>query len=219
MPGSRGDNAERGERLFEQAMALLAGRHGLDRVVHLLTEAAALGHPAAANQLGAMYQHGDVVAKDLKRAAALYAQAASADLALGQFNLGFLFHHGLGLDQDLVTAREWYQAAADQGEPTAQLNLGVMYARGEGGFKDRTRAHELWEAAAWAGEAMAAYNLGVAHAGGHDVGIDFGQAYYWFTIAGRLGHMDSTAALSRIIPVMTDEERAYARERLAATDT
>ncbi len=216
--GAAGAVSPEAEELCRRAMAYFAGMGAPQdkvRAALLFEQAAGLGHPVAANHLGAMLQYGDGVSEDPARAAQLYQEAADAGLAVAQFNLGFLYHHGIGVPIDLPLARSWYERAGRHGEPTALSNLGILLARGEGGPKDPIRAQALWALAAEWGEANAAFNLGIALAGGHDVEVDFGEAYYWFTISGRLGHPAAQAQLDKIRPVMTDAEWNHARQRLS----
>lgn len=208
-------NEAMSERITRQAMkALRAGRKA-DAVV--LLEQAAADDPVAANQLGAMFEHGEHVAQDDARARELYRHAADKGFALAQFNLGFLLHMGRGGDADRERARHWYGKAADQGEPTALLNLGILLARGEGGPRDVAAGYALWERAAQAGEPMAAFNLGMVHAGGHDVPVDFVKALAWFRRAYTMGHPQAVAECAKVRGVMTAEEIAAA-DALASHD-
>ncbi|MEO1305420.1 MAG: hypothetical protein AAFV37_10615, partial [Pseudomonadota bacterium] len=66
---------------FETAHRLMRQSNGgdnLERAAHLMKEAADLGHAGAANNYGAMVQHGRGVEPDLAEARTYYAQAAKS---------------------------------------------------------------------------------------------------------------------------------------------
>lgn len=207
----RPEDAARAEQLTVQAMEALRDAR-MEKALPLLEEAARLHHPVAANQLGALFEHGHGVGKDEVRARNFYGIAADQGLALAQFNLAFLLHMGRGGEQDLTAARNLYRKAAEKGDATALLNLGILTARGEGGPKDATAGYALWERAAAKGEAMAAFNLGMVHAGGHDVPVNFVRGCYWFETAFRLGHPQAGMEVQKLRRVMGEEEIAAVAE-------
>lgn len=69
------------------------------------------------------YEHGEGVARDASRAAALYCEAARLGDAQAQFNLGWMLANGRGMPRDDRLAAFFFHAAAEQGMPHAQTML------------------------------------------------------------------------------------------------
>jgi TPR repeat protein len=98
--------------------------------------------------LGAAYEKGEDVPKDLARAAALYQRGCDGKDALGDgedalgcFNLGLLYAQGAGVPKDVARAAALYKQGCDRGYALGCFNLGVMYQEGVGVFnKDATLA-------------------------------------------------------------------------------
>ncbi len=111
------------------------------------------------NNLGHMYQTGQGVTKDLKKAAEWYQKAADQGYAVAQSNLGLMYLDGQGVIKDLKKAAEWIQKAANQGNVNAQCSLGFMYKKGEGVPKDLKQAAEWFQKAADQGDVEAQSNL------------------------------------------------------------
>ena len=198
-----------------EGMRCLAGigvPHDAVRAAELFERAALAGHGVAANQWGAMLEHGAPgapgVPQDVAKAREAYRIGAESNLAIAQFNLGFLLHMGRGGSEDLAGARKMYAAAAAaQDEPTACLNLGILMARGQGGPRDVAEGYRWMERAAELGEAAAAFNLGMIHAGGHDVAVDFVAGMRWFDRARALDHPQAGAEMRKLLAVMSESER------------
>ena len=95
-------------------------------------EAAQRGYAPAQNGLGsAYYAGGQGVAKNLTKAAELFAQAAAGGNSDGKYNLGLLTREGLGGENRSVrrTLRLFGEAAAGA-NPYAAVGLAQAYARG-----------------------------------------------------------------------------------------
>jgi TPR repeat protein len=104
-----------------------------------------------------MYQSGDGVSRNYRKAVKCFLEAAELGDALGQYNLeaaiqghdkaqyslGVLCEKGMGIPQDHKEAAKWKLKAAEQGEPRAQNHYGVKYARGEGVPRDYPLAY-MW---------------------------------------------------------------------------
>src|SRR5207249_3651549 len=106
------------------------------KAAELYQKSADQGDATAQCNLGALYEYGDGVPKDLTKAAELYHQAAVQGDAAAQCNLGFLYANGSGVAKNLTMAAELYHQAADQGLARAQNNLGNLYKKGNGVAKD-----------------------------------------------------------------------------------
>ena len=71
-------------------------------------------------------EHGEGVARDPARAAALYCQASLLGDAVSQFNLGWMYAHGRGVERNDAWAAFFFQAAADHGVEQAVRMLEVV---------------------------------------------------------------------------------------------
>lgn len=79
--------------------------------------------------LGAAYELGIGLNRDIERAASFYKKSASQGYAGAQTNLGVLYGTGDGVDYNRKTAIHWLKRASDQGDTIAQENLEVLNAR------------------------------------------------------------------------------------------
>ncbi len=103
--------------------------------------------------LGAAYDHGMGVARDVERALRWYRRSAAQGLVEAQFSLAHLLVSSGG---DPAEAARWMRAAAEQGYADAQYLYGVMLAEGMGLAVDEARARRWWSRAAAQGHAEAA---------------------------------------------------------------
>ncbi len=69
------------------------------------------------------YEHGEGVARDLRRAVELYCQAAFAGDAEAQFNLGWIYANGRGMVRDDALAAYFFDLAAKQDHQHAKRML------------------------------------------------------------------------------------------------
>ena len=72
------------------------------------------------------YEHGEGVARDALRAAALYCNSARLGDMVAQYNLGWMYAHGRGVVRDDATAAFFFHAAAEQGLEVAVRMLQVV---------------------------------------------------------------------------------------------
>jgi hypothetical protein len=119
--------------------------------------------------LGIMYEDGDGVPQDSRRAAELYQQACNGGYEAfncesiieaerleqacdggnmeGCYNLGWMYRAGFSVRQSDTRAAELYQQACDGGEMEGCFFLGLMYLNGDGVRQSDTRAAELYQQA------------------------------------------------------------------------
>ena len=81
---------------------------------------------ASLRQEAIAYEHGEGVARDPLRAAALYCASARLGDMLAQYNLGWMYAHGRGVVRDDGAAAFFFQAAAEQGLGVAVRMLQVV---------------------------------------------------------------------------------------------
>jgi len=72
------------------------------------------------------HEHGEGVARDPARAAALYCSAAKLGDAVSQYNLGWMYANGRGIDRNDAWAAYFFKAASAQGIVQAGRMLGAV---------------------------------------------------------------------------------------------
>ena len=114
-----------------------------------ILDAAEQGDTHAQFLLGAMYNSGRNVSKDVKKAAQWFEKAAKKGHKDAQYHLGVMYDKGRGVSKkDMKEAVKWYRAAAKQGSVDAQLTLSVLYRSGRGVPKNINEAKKWYDAAA-----------------------------------------------------------------------
>jgi TPR repeat protein len=148
-----------------------------------LRQQAEKGDAIAQFILGADYELGFKVTRDLAQAAAWYRRAAEQGFAKAQYALGNLYGKGRGVARDEAEAARWHRRAAEQGLAKAQYALGNRYAKGHGVGQDETEAARWYRQAAEQGNADAQYALGELYEQGHGVAQDAAEAMAWYSKA------------------------------------
>jgi len=87
---------------------------------------------------------------------------------------------------DYATAIPWYREKAEEGDATAQRRLAEMLQRA-GALKQDIEAVGWFTKSAEQGDAAAQNSLANAYAKGVGVGVNYGEAYMWFTLAAERG--------------------------------
>ena len=157
------------------------------RAYAILSPLAADGNPEAQKMLGIMYDYGQGVKKDSRKALDWYIKAASQGQPAVQYQIGAKYFRGDGTKQDYAEAAKWWEMAAAGGQVDAQFNLGLMYFRGLALKQDDAKAAELFRAAAEQGHAHAQYSLAVMYAFGRGVPKNYQTALEWFSKAAEQG--------------------------------
>lgn len=153
--------------------------------------AAQHGDARAQNGLGALYENGWGVSKDMKAATEWYSRAAAQGSAMAQCNIGSMYESGRSVAKDLAEAVRWYRMAADQGLGRAQKYLGYFYATGQGVPEDQKEAVRWYRLAADQGDAEAQYRLGLQFHQGKGVPKDITEARRWYQLAANQGNGDA----------------------------
>ena len=128
------------------AFAVLAGfqpRTTKAQDIDQLRKTAEQGDSCAQSILGLMYDKGEGVPEDDRKAVKWFRLAAEQGHAEAQFNLGLMYDKGEGVPESDLEAGKWFRLAAEQGHAEAQFNLGYMYANGEGVGRDYVKAY-IW---------------------------------------------------------------------------
>lgn len=117
-----------------------------------LQQGAAAGNAYDQLNLGAAYDNGIGVERDIDKALQWYQKAAEQGLAEAQFNLAHLM---VTEEISAVAAAEWMRKAADQGMTDAEYLMGIIYAEGIGLDVDHSQARLWLQKAAAKGHAEA----------------------------------------------------------------
>lgn len=103
------------------------GRFDPEKAVEFLERAAAAGSPEAQYELARIFEQGQIVERNPKRALELYQAAADQDFADAVNDLGYLHYNGeLGLSPDPQQALRLFERAADLRQPEAQFNFAAL---------------------------------------------------------------------------------------------
>jgi TPR repeat protein len=184
-----------------------------------LEQRASAGDAEARYHLGMLYNNGIVVAKDPRRAFALFRESAAAGDPLGHYKLGCYYAGQFGSDvvaPDEGLALRHKLVAAEAGYRLAQLDVANFYAGG----KYYALALPWYEAAARQGDAQALYNLSVFARDGLGTARSPARAWAFFRLAhlAARGEVSPGAqkSLDSMWQAMTAAQRAGA-QRIAAT--
>ena len=152
-------------------------------------KAAELGHLAAINSIGIMFENGEGVEADVGKAIEYYQSAIDAGLPVAYANLGLIYLKGKNGPVDNAKGRELFEQGLALGDVIVSgSNLAWMLSRGLGGPEALPRAIDLFTAAAELGEPFAMVELAVAYVEGRGVKPDDGLAAYWFAKGAALGN-------------------------------
>ena len=169
-----------------------------ETALEALNFAAEKGHPAALWKLGRMYQTGDLVDEDNKRAMELFAKVANeyADenprgpdapfVANAFVKLGRYYQSGIPgeVDADPGRARRYFAYAASYfGDPDAQYSLASMLLAGQGGEKEARQAARWFKLAALKGHVGAQAEFGAMLYQGVGVEPRPVEGLMWLSIA------------------------------------
>lgn len=125
--------------------AELAAAKDVRQALTFYQRACEANEAVACAELGARYEAGDGVARDLRRATNSYfTRACAGGLGPACTRAGALFERAPGLI-DLPRAAGLYERGCALGHAEACFNLGVMYAEGRGRDKDLAKALSLYQ--------------------------------------------------------------------------
>ena len=142
------DDSIKAERVTEsepEELSLIVGAQQED-IDELRTRAEA-GDAEAQNDLGVIYDNGNVLPQNLVQAAAWYRKAAEQGDSRAQANLGFMYATGRGVPRNDVEAVAWYRKGAAQGHRVSKSFLDRMYEGRRGVSEDDAEFIEWLSAA------------------------------------------------------------------------
>ncbi len=157
------------------------------------------GNSKAMNMVGLLYDRGQGVPINSKKALEWFRRSADAENAEGMYNLGRLLEQGRGTPRHVDSAAVWFRKAADLGQPDAQYNLGRLYERGEGVVRNDKHAAGWYSLAATADNVEAQARLGHLYHIGKGVPVNLERAtllLYGATMRGHTIARDELFALA-----------------------
>lgn len=163
-----------------------------DSGIHWLREAAYRRDPQGMTTLGAAYQYGDGVKRNLGRAREWYHKAADEKhWADAMRRLGTLYRD----EQDHATALTWFQNAVKAGSLDARIDAGELYERGQGIPQDLQAALCLYRTAAEAGSPRGMLVMGRVFQNGSGPPRNDDSAAVWYRKAANAGSAEGMHAL------------------------
>jgi len=151
------DNAREAVTNLKAYAEYKAGRY--DVAKQIWEGLAAKGNSTALINLANLFQQGQGVTEDQKRALEYVAKAAELGDARAQFEIGMAYEKGDVLGRDIDKAASWLKKAAEQEFADGQFAYGVMLATSRGKGLDRATPQERAEALEWLKKAKANGNL------------------------------------------------------------
>lgn len=165
-----------------------------------LRQAVRFGDAHAMYILGQMYEYGEGVKKDYKKAKSYYGKAAVRGHVNAMYELGHIHDsccwHGIRKRRDFEKAEYWYKRAANKGSIEAKYKLdpdGDYYLYDFGGLAKPAKAYSSYDERlfreAYAGDADAMYELGTRYEYENSYYGDpcFQHAIEWYFKAARKG--------------------------------
>lgn len=113
-----------------------------------------------------LYMKGDLLDKDLFKAAHFYGLAAENQNDKAQSKLAYMYINGLGVETDYAKAAALFTKSAERNNPDATNDLGNMYRYGLFFEKDMVKAKELFERAAELNSPNAMYTMSLFYSDG-----------------------------------------------------
>ena len=151
-------------------------------------KAADQGDARAQTNLGAAYETGRGVARDLAQALNGIARLPINSTRQPSTFSAKCTQPAGACRRTTGRLPKWFRKAADHGYATAQFNLAYLYGEGRGVPQDRGQALAWYRKAADQGHTGAQTNLGAAYEAGHGVEQDFAQAADWYRKAADHGN-------------------------------
>lgn len=163
------------ERIFKHAQRLHRGDYearGLAEAVREYERAADMEYAPAQYRLARLYQTGDGVRRDHRKAHELFIRAAAQGLVPAQYRLAMQYLDGDGVSKSALLAAEYARKAADQRHPAAMNLLGRFYRKGIGVEQNDKLACKWYRRAACEGSPDATANLSSMYERGLGVSRD-----------------------------------------------
>lgn len=167
------------------------------------------GDISAQYSLGWMYESGQGVQQDNKKAAEWYKKSALQGSEAAQYVLATMFEKGSGVKQNNKQALRFFILAAQQGDATSQFQVAYYYQSGRGVNKNITKSIFWYQKAAKQGHVNAKINLGSLFQLGQDVEKNDTTAIKWYISAANQGSALAQYQLASLYEQGLGEKQNY----------
>lgn len=153
------------------------------------------GKADAQYKLGVMYEKGDGIDQDNKKAFEWISKAMNQKYADAFFKMGYYHANGIGVSQNLKQAIDWYTKFTEL-RPTdrvAMNNIGYCYQN----LKDYKQAYKWYIKAGTYQSAQ--NNLGILYRDGLGVKKDLREAFIYFSKAAEQGNEKARESTKKIL--------------------
>ena len=119
----------------------------VNQAIFWLEKAALQNQDEAMEELGELYQDGELTNRDINKTIYWYQKASELNNLIAKERLAMMYQVGDGVDVDKEKAFKLMKEAASLGSVSAQIKTGIMYDGGVGCAKDRFAAEYWWNVA------------------------------------------------------------------------
>ncbi|MBQ7544835.1 MAG: SEL1-like repeat protein [Synergistaceae bacterium] len=165
---------------------------------NVLMKRARNGDIYAQFRVGRMYQTGDGVAQDYRKAREWYEKAAAQNYGWAFHNLGWMYQEALGVKVDYRKAFEYYTKGAERGIARSFNQLGWFYEQGLWVKFDYKQAFYWYTKAAEGGDHYGLNNLGHMYENGINTSRDLRKAMEYYRQSAAKGNKKAQEALARL---------------------
>lgn len=184
-------NANRSAACVNAGIALATGDLGVlmpdsEGAASFFQKGCELKDQHACASLGALYEQGDGLPKDILKAKKLYETACDQDIAIACFNLGEMYDTGrdeADIAYDHAKAVTYYEKSCASDEIQACNNLGQLLARTVMIPQDHRRAFQLFKKSCEAELPIGCGSLGEAYENGWGVKANREEARKLYTVS------------------------------------
>jgi len=179
-------------------------------------DAVAKGHAVAMHNLARLYEHGNGVPKDLKRAFELNLQSAEKGWSHSQYDLAQCYDDGKGVEPNLTEAVRWCELSEKSGYGLANAKQAWWYRYGKESIQqDCVKAAQKYMLGARHGHFPSAQQLGWMYYKGEGIMRDFQRAEKWFRLGAYDGDPKCLKDLALFLSGCPDESYRRPEEALA----
>lgn len=159
-----------------------------EKAVDWFTKAVEAGNLQAAYELAKLYESGNGVTCDTKKAQKLYQTVLKGSLSSEQENpnagqeykIAGMYEKGLGVDADIQKSIKWYKNAYEHGSDLSAYRLGKLYLNGESADKNIKLGIHWLELASQKGIPYADYLLAETYESGRGISSDTKKAQQYY---------------------------------------
>jgi uncharacterized protein len=203
-----------GGKVFVERSTDRQDKKPLSKEVRALLERTEKGDAEAQFKLGAMYNDGRGVTKNVNESLKWYHKSADQGYVKAQNVLGWMYGQGLGVPVDHEEAIRWLRKAEKQGSVVARVALGTYRLKPllDKALPDKPMPIKFYREFAEQGNAAAQHRLGIMYCDGRGTSKDSVRGYAWLSIAASNGHVSSRKKKETLAKKMTKEQIAEAQK-------